>query len=405
MRVERRATQYHGRRDGTPFRSRSQSWVQTMANVDGSQLNFTKFLDAGATHIYLAAFHLNDPAGNIHLNDAPPEDSRYDYVWPQIKYIQEKGIKVLILLGGAAQGSYQRLDRDFESYYPPLKAMIERYHFDGIDLDIEEEVDISCPLRLLNQLYIDFGPRFLLTMAPVASAMFLKQYAVGLSGFDYHDLDSQATAYDKPDRKLVDWYNCQFYNGWGDASSTDWYDYIVNVGAWDPTRIVMGVLDNPRDGGSGFVPLTTLKETIHSLQSTYNNRMGGVIGWEYFNAGISQEDGLQEPWQWVRAISDALYANYPPVPGPLPSPSPTPTPSPSPSPIADLPRIDPDPESLPQPTSEWQGLLNKLLGLGANRFEAVRALNTTDGNPRESFSILHIPLALLDSLDSIIGGL
>jgi hypothetical protein len=78
-------------------------------------------------------------------------------------------------------------------------------------------------------------------------------------------MDDQATEPTRPNGKLVNWYNAQFYNGWGDASSTDMYDRIISEGGWSPDRIVMGVLTNPGDGGSGFVQLPTLKSVVGSL--------------------------------------------------------------------------------------------------------------------------------------------
>lgn len=82
------------------------------------------------------------------------------------------------------------------------------YHkIEGLDLDIEERTPLSCPLNLLRRLNSDFGPNFILTMAPVASDLTPRQ--VGLGGFSYRELDSQATASNKPNGKLVNWYNAQ----------------------------------------------------------------------------------------------------------------------------------------------------------------------------------------------------
>ncbi|KAK6527104.1 hypothetical protein TWF281_010296 [Arthrobotrys megalospora] len=349
-------------------RPRSQVWVQTFATPKGNKLDLLELLnrDTRVTHIYLAAVHLNDPPGNISLNDAPPEDPRYDYIWPQIKALQRSGVKVLILLGGAAQGSYQRLsgsDEQFEAYYLPLLDMIRRYSIDGIDLDIEEGVDISVPLRLLRRLDADLGSEFILTMAPVASAMFPKPWAVGLSGFDYNDLDKLAVSSTRPSGKLVDWYNCQFYNNWGDASDLKYYNAIAMVGKWDPSRIVMGILDNPGNGGSGFVSHKRLTEVIRQLRTNYPT-FGGVIGWEYFNAGSA--DGFSEPWQWVRGISKALYDPYNPRRINLSTP-----------PFQEL-----------NSSSPWPSNLSTLVGEGAGYFNAVKALNMTNGDLEQSEKLL-----------------
>lgn len=98
-----------------------------------------------------------------------------------------------------------------EAYYTPLRDTLKYHKVDGLDLDIEENVDGSCPLALLRRLNSDFGNSFILTMAPVASELGPQEY--GLGGFSYRDLDAAATAPLKPNGKLVNWYNAQFYNG------------------------------------------------------------------------------------------------------------------------------------------------------------------------------------------------
>jgi hypothetical protein len=86
---------------------------------------------------------------------------------------------------------------------------------------------METPLRLLRHLHQDLGPEFLLTMAPVASALLPSSSGVGLHGFDQRSLDAQALEPSRPNGKLVSWYNAHFYNGWGDTSSTEMYELIV----------------------------------------------------------------------------------------------------------------------------------------------------------------------------------
>lgn len=83
----------------------------------------------------------------------------------------------------------------------------------------------------------------------------------------------------------MEWYNTQFYCGWGDARSTGWYDAVVAAG-WDPRRVVLGVVTNAANG-AGHVGLRLLREVCGALRARYAARggFGGVMGWEYFNAG------------------------------------------------------------------------------------------------------------------------
>ncbi|KAF3909213.1 hypothetical protein ABW20_dc0102542 [Dactylellina cionopaga] len=190
-------------------------------------------------------------------------------------------------------------------------------------------------------------------------------YAVGLSGFDYHELDERAVSLSRPNSKLVNWYNCQFYNGWGDASSQDFYNSVAVLGEWDPSRIVLGVLDNAGNGGSGFVSSSKLVEVIRQLRTNYPT-FGGVIGWEYFNAGAS--DGLGDrPWDWVKTMSNALYNSYSPR------------------------RVDLITSLIPNLPSPWPDALKNLTGEGARYFDAVRALNITDGNLGSARNLLFPP--------------
>ena len=87
------------------------TYVQTFNDQDNQPLSLLPLLNenTGITHVILASLHLNDPPGNIALNDNPPNSSVFDQVWSDVKTLQQNGIKVMALLGGAAQGSYQRL--------------------------------------------------------------------------------------------------------------------------------------------------------------------------------------------------------------------------------------------------------------------------------------------------------
>ena len=137
-------------------------------------------------------------------------------------------------------------------------------------------------------------------MAPLAAALSDKA-GQNLSGFSYFEFDVLANI-PNSDAKLVAWYNAQFYGRF--ASETWFYKSIVDAG-WDPARVVMGVLDSAADGNpNGFVGIEILQETIRKLKITYPT-FGGVAGWEYFDAGIT--DGVIQPWEWVKNIGVALF--------------------------------------------------------------------------------------------------
>lgn len=72
----------------------------------------------------------------------------------------------------------------------------------------------------------------------------------------------------------------------------------------------MGVLDCANDGQpNGFVRIERLQETIRDLRTTYPH-FGGVAGWEYYDAGMSDWDAYQ-PWTWVKMVGEALFDSIP----------------------------------------------------------------------------------------------
>lgn len=203
------------------------------------------------------------------------------------------------MLGGAAKGTFARLDYDggddeerFESYYIPLRDMINSYKFDGLDLDVEEDMSLKGIIRLIDRLKLDFGDAFFITLAPVARAMHGGEH---LSGFDYEALEVLRGS-------SVEWYNVQFYNGWGSVGDGS-YDGIVGRG-WKQEKIVAGVLTHP-ENGHGWVMWEEVRRAVMRLREVYP-RFGGVMGWEYFNAVADGEEG--NPWEWGEGMMKVLEA-------------------------------------------------------------------------------------------------
>jgi hypothetical protein len=324
------------------------TYVQSFNTLAGGNMSLLPIRDqqTHVTHAILAAIHIEDTPGVIHLNDNDIDSTYWDVIWAEAALLQSAGTKVMMMLGGAAPGSYQRLcsgngdgpgsvlvsmhhpqdncnhtdSIQNEAYYLPLQKTLKLHKIDGLDLDIEEVVPLACPLALLQRLHADFGREFILTMAPVASD--LEPSGRGLGGFSYLHLDAQALSSEKPNGKLIDWFNVQFYNGWGDASSTVGYTSIVNNG-FDPSRVAMGILSSPQDGGSGWYPRYTYVATISQLIATYPN-FGGVVSWEYHDSGFGDEEGdvvdstgarsrgqgtfQDDPWMWQAQIGQILQS-------------------------------------------------------------------------------------------------
>lgn len=280
-------------------------YVQTFhpQNDDNGHLSLLPFLNrqTRVSHVILAALHINGINGEITLNDDNPNSTVYQKTWNEAATLQKSGIKVMVMMGGAAQGSYagrlcSKSDGSVQdAYYLPLVSTLKYHKVDGLDLDIEETVPLACPQNLVRRIRQDFGNDFIITMAPVASDLTTKGGSA-LGGFSYSAFDSSSAG------PLVNWYNAQYYSGFVRGSLESSYQSAINNG-YPPNRVVMGVLDSANDG-SGFVGLSSVKGTIANLRADYAN-FGGVDGWEYYDAGSS--DGLSQPWQWTKQIGNALF--------------------------------------------------------------------------------------------------
>ena len=246
------------------------------------------------TDVMVAAFHLGYDSNNqpyIHLNDNVPGDPIFKVMWQQVATLQKHGVTVRAMLGGAAQGSYLNLFNHWDVFYPILKQTLRHYKLDGIDLDIEEQVAMSNAQKLIDRLNKDFGGTFIVTMSPVAAD--LSGY-VGVSGFSYKVL------YGTSEGKRINWFNGQFYCGWGSLANTLNYDAVIKNG-FPAQKVVGGMIGNPANC-SGFVPINTVAHTVKQLVAKYP-KFGGVADWEYFN---TLPGGLQNPVKWGAIMAKAM---------------------------------------------------------------------------------------------------
>uniref|UniRef100_A0A0B7KI72 Uncharacterized protein n=1 Tax=Bionectria ochroleuca TaxID=29856 RepID=A0A0B7KI72_BIOOC len=233
------------------------TYFQTHHDSDGNAISVLPLITQpgiSLTHLILAAIHINDDPAALTLNDHHPSHPRFQTLWAELRVLQASGIKVMGMLGGAAPGSYQRLDgsaEQFERYYTPVRDLIREHALDGLDLD-------------------------------------------NLSGFDYEALEVMRG-------KDIAWYNTQFYCGWGDCSNPLMYNMMRYKG-WPPEKLVIGLVTNP-ENGNGFVPFEMLGGVLNVLGAAHGKQFGGVMGWEYFN---SMPGGRERPWEWAKFMTGLL---------------------------------------------------------------------------------------------------
>jgi hypothetical protein len=248
-------------------------------------------LTGSATDVNMGAIHLNDD-GSLHVNDIPADHPELVRMWDDLHAMQDDGVRVSAFVGGAAAGTYRNLATDFDRFYPILRDFLSTYELDGVDLDIEEPFSLEDTVHLVRTLRADFGEDFVITLTPVATDL---AGQTGFSGgFSYAELE--AVAGDD-----IDWYNGQFYCGWGDLRSTATFDAVVANG-FTPGRVVAGTVTNPGNCG-GYVEPATLDATLSDLVEAYPT-FGGVFGWEYFNS-LGHDGGGRETWfSHVRDVLD-----------------------------------------------------------------------------------------------------
>ncbi|KAK4035105.1 glycoside hydrolase [Parachaetomium inaequale] len=297
-------------------------YYQTTHDAAGRPISLLPLINKqhiALTHLIVGAFHVH-ANGTLHLNDHPPSHPRYDTLWTETRILQSAGVKILGMVGGAARGSFTPHTLDggngnttfttaaaFERAYALLRDAIDAHDLDGVDLDVEEPMSQRGIARLVRRLRADFGPRFVVSLAPVATALLGGGGRDGgrgggnLSGFSYAALEKQVG------RGQVGFYNAQFYNGFGGVRDTALFDKIVAAG-WEAGRVVIGQLTSPANG-AGFVGHAQLGRTVAALRRRYGE-IGGVVGWEYFN-GVP--GGLGEPWKWAQSMTRILRPGREPV--------------------------------------------------------------------------------------------
>ena len=229
-------------------------------------------------YVYVSSLHFGkDIRGSyLNLNNTSP-DSQVD-VLEDLEKASIAGITILVMLGGAG-GAYGALFSDFNYYYVLLYNFLKKYPFiQGIDLDVEEVTSIEDIEKLVNQLDKDFGTDFIITMAPIESAM--SSDSPGLGSFSYKELYHSSVG------NRINWFNVQCYN----LFTEDVYSSIIENG-YPVEKITFGMLGDNVNPNNFPAAVEEIKTTI----SKYPN-MNGVCLWEYGDTRI-------DPLVWGKTIN------------------------------------------------------------------------------------------------------
>lgn len=119
------------------------------------------------------------------LHFEPPAALGEERFKADVAYLQGKGKKVLISLGGGGQVVTLNTAEDVHNFVDSVSAIVAKYGFDGVDLDIETpsllinpgDTDFRKPtspsivnlIAAMHQLREHFGPKFMISEVPEAA--------------------------------------------------------------------------------------------------------------------------------------------------------------------------------------------------------------------------------------------
>jgi hypothetical protein len=244
------------------------------------------------THIHLSSIHFGhnkDGSPYIHLNDAPPGDSTFVSVWKECNEATDKGITIVLMVGGAG-GAFTDLFEHFDIFYPMLQQLIQTQpSIKGIDLDIEECVSLDDVKMLIRQLKEDFGEDFIIAMAPLGGS--LMSDGSGMGGFVYK------TLYESKEGQMIEYFNGQFYGSF----SFDAYHTAIQNG-YPPEKVVMGM-------ESGQFDKDTFYKALHEVTKIKQKypTFGGVFNWEYCNSPPTPSS----PSEWASEMYNSIHPKPP----------------------------------------------------------------------------------------------
>ncbi len=221
----------------------------------------------------------------IHLNDNNPYDCIFDQLWTELLDLKKMGLKIILMIGGGG-GAFVTLFNNFDIFYPFLQKLLTDKNdiISGVDLDIEENVNINDVINLINRINLDFNS-LTISLAPMATDLMYDD--PGISGFVFKDL------YNLMESKITK-LHVQAYGNF----TFDTFDKIVKNG-YSPSKLVFGMVsaDFSKDNFNDSI------ETIKKIAQAYPS-VNGIYNWEYFDSPPDPKN----PILWAIKIYNALHS-------------------------------------------------------------------------------------------------
>ncbi|KAG0174693.1 Chitinase 1 [Apophysomyces sp. BC1034] len=211
-------------------------------------------------------------------------------VGQDIKTCQQKGVKILLSLGGASGAYGFQNDQQAVAFADTLwnlfgKGQSNTRPFDdavvdGFDLDIEGGGStgyVAMVNQLRNHFKTDSSKQYFITAAPQCPFPdAILGSVISSTGFDA--------------------VNVQFYNNYcsplsGNSFNFDqWDNWAKNTSPNKDVKVFLAVPGSPSAAGTGYVPFNQLKPIVESVASKYSS-YGGVTVWDasqsYGNTEVS----------------------------------------------------------------------------------------------------------------------
>ncbi|ORE05826.1 chitinase 2 [Rhizopus microsporus var. microsporus] len=259
-------------------------WGQNSAGGSNTQASLGTYCESGQVDAVLLSFlHVFNVGGIPEINLSNACAGTYfpntqllscPAVGADIKKCQDKGVKVILSLGGAA-GVYgftsdaqgQQFAQTIWNLFGGGSSDTRPFGdavIDGVDLDIEGGSSTGY-VAFVNALRQKFSSNFLIGAAPQCPFPdAILGSVLNSASFDY--------------------VNVQFYNNYCSATGSSfnfdtWDNWAKTTSPNKNVKIMLTVPGSSTAAGSGYVPMSTLQTIVPSLSSKYSS-YGGVSVWD-----------------------------------------------------------------------------------------------------------------------------
>lgn len=228
-------------------------------------------VSAPVSHVYIAAVHVHEDR-SFWLNDDPIDGPGYASLWGEwVPRWRAAGKSVLILLGGAGNGTWDTIMSDIRSTPPggepvtiaTIGRLVQQYGIAGVDLDVETYggslVELATTVIAGLRTWV---PGITVTMSPIPGQVPEADTIQGLT-----------------DGALA-WANVQLYC---DSNLAQTYESLLQPCRYlDAQHLVAGVDLDPGCCDSQAT-MCTYAGQVRQLAAKYPD-FGGTAMWEFYDA-------------------------------------------------------------------------------------------------------------------------